>query len=53
MLHAPRGALCGHLLPLVMQANIQAMEKVKELNAFTSVVAGLAIKASIHSPLVE
>ena len=26
MLHAPHGALCARLLPLVMQANIQALE---------------------------
>jgi molecular chaperone DnaK (HSP70) len=28
-------------------------EKVKQSNAFTSVVAGLAIKAFNHTPLVE
>ena len=27
MLHAPHGAICARLLPLVMEANIQALEK--------------------------
>jgi hypothetical chaperone protein len=36
-----------------MLTRIFGEEKVKESNAFTSVVAGLAIKAFNHSPLVE
>ena len=36
-----------------MLARIFGKEKVKESNAFSSVVAGLAIKAFNHSPLVE
>ncbi|HET8564766.1 MAG TPA: Hsp70 family protein [Candidatus Binatia bacterium] len=42
-------------IPLFTQmlTRIFGKEKVKESNAFTSVVAGLAIKASNHSPLVE
>src|SRR5919109_5453916 len=36
-----------------MLTRIFGKEKVKESNAFTSVVAGLAIKAFNHSPLVE
>jgi hypothetical chaperone protein len=42
-------------IPLFTQmlTRIFGKEKVKESNAFTSVVAGLAIKAFNHSPLVE
>ena len=36
-----------------MLGRIFGAEKVKESNAFSSVVAGLAIKAFTHSPLVE
>ena len=36
-----------------MLARIFGAEKVKQSNAFTSVVAGLAIKAFQHAPLVE
>jgi hypothetical chaperone protein len=36
-----------------MLTRIFGVEKVRETNAFTSVVAGLAIKAFNHSPLVE
>jgi molecular chaperone DnaK (HSP70) len=36
-----------------MLTRVFGVEKVKESNAFTSVVAGLAIKAFHHSPVVE
>ena len=36
-----------------MLARIFGTDKVKESNSFSSVVAGLAIKAFNHSPLVE
>jgi molecular chaperone DnaK (HSP70) len=36
-----------------MLSRIFGAEKVKESNSFSSVVAGLAIKAFNHQPLVE
>jgi len=48
MLHAPHGAICAKLLPLVMEANIEAMmaEKHAGLARYEEVARILTVKAS-------